>query len=524
MINHIVKIILLSLIVANSYGNIPKDTLVMAWRIDDIISLDPAEVFEVSGVEYVDNTYDKLISYNQEYNESNNNDINKFIGIIAKNWTISKDGKTYTFYLHDNIKFASGNYITAYDVKYSIDRVILLNRSPAFILTQFGFSKDNLSKSVKVIDKHTISLTTSTAFSKDLFFNCLTTIVGSIVEKKLLVAHQIGDDFGNTWLKSHYAGSGAYKLKSWKPNQVLSLTSNSNYWGDAPKLKRVIIRHVAEVTTQQLLLEKGDVDVARNVLIANMSNKLKSIPVLRGNLYYLGLNQKNKYLRHPKVIEAIKWLVDYNGIVSSIFKDQFVVHQSFIPKSTLNKTTKKSFELNINNARKLLKDAGFEDGFSVTINTKNIELAQILKESFAKVNIHLEIIPGDSKHNLTKYRARKHDIFIGIWSTDYNDPHANASTFAFNPNNNDDSKFKTVAWRNFWHNQAINKKTSLALTTRSTDVRNKLYKEIDQTLQKESPLVFMFQALEIFSMRSNIQGFTFGPSVNSTIYRHVYKS
>src|SRR5438874_7682498 len=80
----------------------PKDTVVMAKQIDDIISLDPAEVFEFSGGEVVGNVYDKLVRFDLA-------DPSKLYGDLAEGWTISPDSKTYTFKLKPNVKFHSGN-------------------------------------------------------------------------------------------------------------------------------------------------------------------------------------------------------------------------------------------------------------------------------------------------------------------------------------------------------------------------------------------------------------------------------
>ena len=78
------------------------------------------------------------------------------------------------------------------------------------------------------------------------------------------------------------------------------------------------------------------------------------------------------------------------------------------------------------------------------------DIAQAIQSSWAQAGIKLELIPGDGKQTLTKYRARTHDIYIGQWGPDYLDPHTNAETFAINENNGEDAKSKTLAWRNAW--------------------------------------------------------------------------
>src|SRR3546814_19262848 len=73
-----------------SQAETPRDTLVMAWTFDDIITLDPAEIFEFSAAEFAGNTYDRLIAYDLE-------DVSKIYGEAAESWTVSDDGKTFTF-------------------------------------------------------------------------------------------------------------------------------------------------------------------------------------------------------------------------------------------------------------------------------------------------------------------------------------------------------------------------------------------------------------------------------------------
>src|SRR3546814_11057751 len=77
--------------------------------------------------------------------------------------------------------------------------------------------------------------------------------------------HEKDGDLGYNCLKTNYAGVGPFKFGQWRPNELLTLERNDGYWGGAPAMKRVVIRHIAEPATQQLLLEKGDIDIARNL-------------------------------------------------------------------------------------------------------------------------------------------------------------------------------------------------------------------------------------------------------------------
>ena len=314
----------------------PADTLVQAWQSDDIISLDPAEVFEFSASEIIGNTYERLISYDIK-------DVSKISGQVAESWTVSPDGKTYTFKIKPNRKFASGNPITAEDVVYSLHRAVALDKSPAFILGQFGLTKDNVKDKVKQTGPLEMTFEVDKAYAPTLVLYCLGNSVASIVDKKLLVQNEKDGDFGYNWLKTKYAGSGPYIMRDWKANEVLVLERNPNYEKKTP-LARVIFRHIKETASQRLLLEKGDIDVARNLnpeeiaaVSKNADIKIQSGP--KGTVYYLGLNQKNPNLAKPEVRQALKYLVDYSAIADTIMKNKGDVHQNFLPKGFLGAET-----------------------------------------------------------------------------------------------------------------------------------------------------------------------------------------
>ena len=237
-------------------------------------------------------------------------------------------------------------------------------------------------------------------------------------------------DFGNAWLKTHYAGSGPFTIRDWKANEVVVLERNNNYEKKTP-LARVVYRHIKETATQRLLLEKGDVDIARNLnpeelaaVSKNSDIKVESGP--KGTVYYLGLNQKNPNLAKPEVRKALKYLVDYAAIADTIMKNKGQNHQAFLPKGFLGASSETPYKLDVAKAKELLAKAGLPNGFSVTMDTRSTPditgIAQAIQATFAQAGVKLEIIPGDGRQTLTKYRARQHDIYIGNWGSDYQDP------------------------------------------------------------------------------------------------------
>jgi peptide/nickel transport system substrate-binding protein len=511
---------------APAWAATPPDTLVLAWAIDDIITLDPAESFEISAGEIMGNAYDRLVRFEVE-------DPSKLYGDIAESWTVSDDGKTYTFKLRTGLKFASGNPITAEDVAWSLQRAVKLDKTPAFILTQFGLSKDNVETKVKAVDETTVTLETDKAYAPTFVLNCLTANVAAIVDKKLLTEHETGGDMGYAWLKTNYAGSGPLKIRDWRANEILALERNDNHHSEKSKLARVIYRHVKESGTQRLLLEKGDVDVARNLEPGDLDAVSKNPDIAvtstpKGTIYYVSLNQKNPTLAKPEVREAFKWLVDYDAIGATLIKGIGEVHQTFLPKGLLGASDEKPYKFDVAKAKALLEKAGLKDGFSITMDVRNTQpvtgIAENMQQTLAKAGIKLEIIPGDGKQTLTKYRARNHDLYIGQWGADYWDPHTNADTFARNPDNSDNATSKPLAWRNAWDIPEITAKADAAVLERHAEKRAAMYKEIQQDLLKESPFVIIYQMIETAGVRKNVKDFRLGPTSDSTYTFRASKS
>ena len=137
--------------------------------------------------------------------------------------------------------------------------------------------------------------------------------------------------------------------------------------------------------------------------------------------------------------------------------------------------------------------------------------------------ITVELIPGDGQQTLTKYRARRHDIYIGRWGPDYQDPHTNAETFARNPDNADNADSKTLAWRNAWEIPEMTAATDAAVLELDSQRREQMYLDLQEQQQQSSPFVIMFQEIEVIGSRSNVKGFVIGPSFSTNSFQSVTK-
>jgi len=508
-----------------AWGRVPGDVFVMALQCDDIISLDPAELFEFTGAEVAANIYDRFLYFDPA-------DTGTIVGGVAESWSVSGDGRMFRFGIRPGMKFHSGNPVTAEDAAYSLRRVVALDKAPAFILGQFGFSPGNVRDRIRAVNGETVEIETERAFAPSFLFAGLTAAVASVVDKALVESHAENGDFGNNWLRTNSAGSGPFSLQVWKPSELLVLDRSQSYWRGAPAMKTVFIRHIAEPGVQRLLIERGDIDVARNLgpdQVSAMRDRtdLRVRTVRKGSLYYLGLNQKNPNLRDPKVRKALKHLVDYEGLVSTILRGKAEIHQTIVPAGFLGALEEAPYSWDPGEARRLLAEAGLSGGFSLSVDVRNtrpdLDVAQSLQANFAEGKIELRIVQGDGRQVLTKYRARNHDLYLGRWGPDYQDPHSNAQAFASNPDNSDAGRVKTLAWRNAWDIPELTRLTQGAILERDGAKRAADYQEIQRRMLEDSPFVILFQEVDLAVERANLRGFVMGPSFDTVYYGGVAK-
>jgi peptide/nickel transport system substrate-binding protein len=501
------------------------NTLVVAKNISDITSLDPAEVYEASGGEIMTNVYDRLVRF-----EANN--LTTLVGGVAADWTVSDDAKAFTFHLRRDLTFQSGAPVTAEDAAFSLQRVVLLDKTPAFLLNQFGWTRENVRDLVQSVDSGTVKLTIPKQLAPTLVLNVISSTIGSVVEKKVALAHESGDDLGYAWLRTNAASSGAFALTSWKSDEIVVLDANPKYHLGAPKLKRVVIQHVAEPATQLLMLQHGDADMARDLtadqtsaLAGNNAIAVDSKPSV--NTYYVALNQSDPRLANPKVRLALRYLIDYAGMTNSFLKGQFTVHQPFLPNGIWSAIDDNPYALDVAKAKALLAEAGYPNGFDVTLDAFSdapwASMAQSIQSTMGQAGVHVSILSAEDKQVWTRYRARKHQMLLIQWSPDYLDPHSNAEAFARNTDNSENTKAKTLAWRNTWSDPKLSAQVDAGVQERDPAKRKAIYQELQKEVVADSPYLIMFQSVVQVARRKQVQDFVFGSYWDLAFYRMVTK-
>ncbi|MCE8422266.1 ABC transporter substrate-binding protein, partial [Rhodovulum sulfidophilum] len=125
--------------------------------------------------------------------------------------------------------FASGNDLTAEDVVYSLVRAVKLDKSPAFILGQFGLTPDNVEEKIKQTGDYSFTFEMDKAYAPTFLLYCLTATVASVVDKDLVQSNEADGDWGYNWLKTNYAGSGPFTIREWRANEAVVMERNDQW-------------------------------------------------------------------------------------------------------------------------------------------------------------------------------------------------------------------------------------------------------------------------------------------------------
>lgn len=494
---------------APAFAQAPKDVLVMGWQIDDIVSCDPQESFEFSAQEVLGNVYERLVLPDLK-------EPTTIKGELAESWETSADGLTTTLRMKQGRKFASGNPVTAEDAAFSLQRAVVLNKAPAFILTQFGFTPANAAERIRATDPNTLVLQVAEGSGAPSFLLfCLSALVGAVVDKKAVMARAQGDDLGNAWLKAgNSAGSGPFQLRGWRASENVTLDPNPNH-PNPPKLRRLIALHRPDPSAQLLGLQRGDIDIARGLSpdqIASLGKdpayKLVSGP--KSYINYIALNQSHPALSKPQVRQAVKWAIDYQAIEKNITPGTYKAHQAFLPEGFLGALKDLPFRKDVDRAKALLAEAGLPNGFEVALDHASTapfpEVAQAVQANLAEIGIKVTLIAGEQRQVITKTRARQHQMAMLRWGSDYIDPHSNAETFNVNTDNSEAQKNRTLAWRSNWKDDEFTRRALDALKEADTDRRAVAYERLQRDHQERSPFVIVQQQIEVAAMRAGVSG------------------
>ncbi|MCL5107588.1 MAG: ABC transporter substrate-binding protein [Chloroflexi bacterium] len=482
-------------------------TLVVGVSIDDIVSLDPHRAMEVIYPVFDHACYETLVTYE-------NNDFSKPLPALATSWDVSSDAKVYTFKLRQGVKFASGNPMTSDDVKWSYERLINLKGQPAFFL-------DSLDK-VEAPDAQTVKVTLKQSDAS--FLAAITAPPVAIIDRKTAEAHgaTAAADAGKTdkaeqWLTSNSIGTGPYVITQYTAKGQVQLKRNQNAWKPAKYFDEVLVKGVPDAGTQQLMLQKGDIDLAGNLqpehiqaLKGNKDVAVASTPST--DVAYLGMTRdpkKNEALAKPEVGQAIRAAIDYEGLkalVPGSVRDAFIVTSGLagsLPVSEAPAT-------DLNKAKELLTKAGYPNGFKAKLNVsatmvragaKIVNIAQKVQADLAKVGIQIELVTAEDNVWRDGFKAGAHEMTITGYFMDY--PDTSNYLAVFLP---DGLMAKRMGYTLDKDTQGLVPLLQKALATPDESKRLPMYQDIQRKILADGPWAALIEPLMSYAHRADIKG------------------
>jgi peptide/nickel transport system substrate-binding protein len=514
----------------------PRDALVIVREISSISDWDPAVSQILDTNEINGDLYDRLIGFDPR-------DPKELGPMLAERWEVAPDGRRITFHMRAGAKFHSGNPVTAHDVAYSFKRLLLLGREPSSGIRQLGFTPENIDANARADGDARFVLTLEQRYATSYVLALLSSSSFSILDAKLLQANVEGGDFGSKWVSRRTgsepsAGSGPYRIQTYRASDLLILQRNDEYWRFRPPLRRVIFRHVPEAGTQRLLLERGDADVAFN-LTAQDAEALRGVAGVKvedfpsRRILYFGFNTLTRPFDDVRVREAMKWLIDYEGLERTVMRNLGFVHQSFVPRGWLGALDEKPYRFDVNRARQLLTEAGVGDGFGFRFTAYNrkpeMDLATSFQATAAQAGVRVEVQNLPPSQSIPLYRDRRVEALQLSYYGGYGDPHATASKFAFNPaampGVDPESRWPSeLSWRLGWAPRALSRRVAEATQELEEGKRVTLYQDIQRDAWKDSPFAFMFQSTLALGLRDNVRGYVYGSRGADTSFANTSKT
>lgn len=487
-------------------------TFVIA-RLTDTITLDPSRQYELTSPIVMDACYERLVNILPP-------DIKTIVPELAREWEISKDVTTYTFTLRDDVTFASGNPLTAADVIFSFNRLRELKDNPSWLAEVIA--------KMEAPDHHTVVITLTEPNAA--FLAMLVSPNFSVLDSNVVKEHGGTDqpgadqsDKATEWLNQNSAGSGPFILKSWVRETEIVMERNPNYWGKPPALDRVIIRHIADPTTQRQLLESGDVDAAHNLdadIIAELE-QAGTVNIVRGDTLdteYFAMHtgqDVGKELADKRVRQALAYAIDYDGIIQQILRGAAVRPPSVIPAGLVGVAEAEQYKYvrDVEKAKALLAEAGLAAGFDLTLtfNSGGTEvggvssevLASKIADDLSQIGVRVTLDPRAPDVRLADYRAGKLQCTISGWTPDFLDSHGWAIPFGV--------PGEAAARRVAYENQEVANLFQQAVRVADPAERARLYAEGQRLLNEDAPFICLYQPRAQVAVAKSVEGYVFNP-------------
>jgi peptide/nickel transport system substrate-binding protein len=492
----------------------PDDQLFFGLSMANVLSMDPGQSGGAEADVVRANTYDRLVQLDAD-------DLS-VQPQLAESWDVSEDGLSFTFNLIGDAAFHSGNVVTSDDVVWSLRRLLVQDMSGGTRLRALGFSSENAESTIFNPDPETVVLTLTERTDPDSLLGLLAENSFSIIDSELAMEHESDGDMGRTWLATNSAGSGPFFLSNWEPNPLITLENHADYWDGAAEMRRILFRHMPESQAQRLSLERGDIDIAFQLSSSDLDAMEARDDVAiayqpDGGFYFIAMSEEHERFRDARVREAVRHLVDYEGINDTILRHYGEIWQGPLAPNRPAAIPSPGWEFDPEYARELLAEAGYPDGFDTTIrvlsDTPFIDIATAIQSNLAEGGIRAEIISGGGSVVYDRMRERNFDMAVGRGGITLPHPDAMAS-IVYNPDNSPEAAlYSQHSWRTSSYNPGINVLIEAARSATDVETRNIFYEDAQRLYHAKVPAWQPISAVvNAAAYRADIEGFMIHPT------------
>ena len=456
-------------------------TVGIAQDLDD--SLDPHQTVAAGTREVLFNIFEGLVKPNSD---------GEMIPAVAEKYELSEDGTTYTFTLRDGVKFHNGQTVTAEDVVYSINRCAAVPEGQEKPLVA-AFSA---VKSVEALDEKTVAVTIA---QRDLEF--ISYMTAAIIPA------------GYADQATAPVGTGPFKFVSRTPQQDFVMERFEDYWGAPAWLDKVTYKICENADALVMNLNGGSIDLCAHLTSAQASQLNQNFQVLEGTMNLVQaiyLNNQAKPFDNQLVRQALCYAIDRQGIMDMVADGHgTAVGSSIYPAFTkyfLPELVDK-YPHYVAKAKELLAQAGYPDGFDMTISVPNnyqphMDTAEVVAEQLREAGINVTIQPVEWSTWLdTIYNGRQFQAtVVGVDA-------ANMTARAML------ERFTSDYGKNFinYNNPAYDTLFQQAINAQDEATQTDLYKQMESMLADTAANVYIQDLCDLVAMRQDLGGLKFYP-------------
>ncbi len=462
----------------------------------DAVSLDPHGSNDVPSSNVSTNIYDSLL-----YQDADG----ELHAALATEWELVED-TVWEFQLRDGVTFHDGSAFNAEVVKANFDRVL-----DPDVASPRSFLFDMITE-VTVVDEFTVQFTTEFPFAP--LPSHLAHTGGGIISLDSIEADYAamadGKDPGSV-INESPVGTGPFVFDDWVPGQYVKLAKNDNYWGEPAKVDTVTFNVVPEDLTRVAELETGNahiIEQVRSTDVSRIDANADSFVELTDSLSlaYIGFNLDKEPFNDVRVRQAISMAIDKDMIINGLLDGYGTPAVGPLAPNVFGFNENVSpIEYNIEKAKELLADAGYEDGFETTIwtndNPARMDTAEFVQDQLKDIGIDVSIEVIEWGTYLASTANGEHDMFILGWVTVTAD--ADYGMYAlFHSNNQGEAGNRT-----FLANNELDELLDAARQEGDPDVRFDLYTQAQEILVEEAPMLYTHHQQYIVGVSNDIQGF-----------------